>query len=113
MTASSLILDRPSTPAPTAIPTSTPAPATTARGLGVVGARFPRAWAEPQVLTPLPPATTARVFPTGCRFLRRSVADQQAYPATAAPTSTDEVTLEDVRGFDGPVTAGCDPGAGS
>jgi hypothetical protein len=90
MTASSLVLDHPSTPAPTAIPTSTSAPATTSPGLGMVGARFPRAWAEPQALPPLPPlppATTAHVFPTGCRFLRRPAADQQAYLATATPTS--------------------------
>ena len=86
MSASNLVLDRPSTPALTAIPISTSGPVTAPRGLGVVGARFPRAWAEPQVLTPLPPASTVRVFPTGCRFLRRSVADQQAYLVTAAAT---------------------------
>jgi hypothetical protein len=87
MTASSLVLDRPSILASTAIPTSTSAPATALRGLGVVGARFPRSWAEPQVLPPRQPATTPRLFPTGCRFLRRTAADQQAYRATAVPTS--------------------------
>jgi hypothetical protein len=87
MTASSLVLDHPSALAPTAIPASPSAPATALRGLGVVGARFPRSWAEPQVLPPRKPATTARVFPTGCRFIRRTAADQQAYLATVVATS--------------------------
>jgi hypothetical protein len=87
MTASSLVLDRPSAQAPTAIPASPSAPATAPPGLGVVGARFPRSWAEPQVLGPRPPTTPARVFPTGCRFLRRTAADKQAYLAIVVPTS--------------------------
>jgi hypothetical protein len=87
MTTSSLVLDRPSTLAPTAIHNSPSAPATAPRRLGVIGARFPRSWAEPQVLGPRPPTTPARVFPTGCRFRRRTAADQQAYRATVVPAS--------------------------
>ena len=82
-----LVLDRRNTPAQTAIPTSDQGPAAAPRGLGVVGARFPRAWSTPQVLPPLQSTTPARVFPTGCRFLRHTIADQQAYLAAAVPTA--------------------------
>jgi hypothetical protein len=88
MTAASLVLDPRNAPAQTAIPTSDQGPAAAApRGLGVVGAPFPRAWSTPQVLPPLQSTTPAGVFSTGCRFLRRTIADQQAYLAAAVPTA--------------------------
>ena len=86
MVASTLVLDRPAGPAQPAIPASAPAPLAVPRGLGVVGARFPRAWAERQVLAPLQSAAPTRVYPIGCRFPRRTAADEQTYLATAMPT---------------------------
>ena len=67
---------------------------------------------ESQVLPPRQPGTTARVFPTGCPFLRRSAADQQAYVATAAPTSpVRPLTPVGARFPEGRVTARCDRAA--
>jgi hypothetical protein len=88
MAAASLVLDPRNAPAQTAIPTSDQGPAAAPCGLGVVGARFPRSWATPQVvLPPLQYTTPARVFPTGCRFLRRTIADQLTYLAAAVPAA--------------------------
>jgi hypothetical protein len=87
MAAARLVLDPRNAPAQTAIPASDQGPAAASCGLGVVGARFPRAWSTPQVLPPLQSTTPARVFPTGCRFLRRTITDQLTYLAAAVPTA--------------------------
>ena len=58
-----------------------------------IGARYPRTWPVADGNASLAPTTTAAaatgrmgiVFPTGCRFPRRSAADIEAYLAAASP----------------------------
>ena len=57
-----------------------------------IGARYPRTWpvADGASLAPTTTAAAATgrmgiVFPTGCRFPRRSAADIEAYLAAASP----------------------------
>ena len=63
-----------------------------------VGARFPRSWPDPtsspEEMTVVQPALrVARVFPVGCRFPRRSMADAMAYLATVVPTTPPSARL--------------------
>ena len=81
MYASSLILDLPTSSGPTPSRTS----ATTIRP---VGARFPRVWFVPEAGQELHSTEPVRIFPIGCRFLRRSFAETLAHRETAEPVTT-------------------------
>ena len=73
MSTATLFRDRPAAPVEPAVTAVRP-----------VGARFPRIWYVPPNDPPTYRTEPLRIFPTGCRFPRRTLADDRAYRADTA-----------------------------